>query len=57
MANIHIKSEEQRRCEEYMLRATGNRPTLATREQREYAECAVRRTTEALKEMEAKSHA
>ena len=56
MANIHIKSDEQRRREDYMLRATGNRPSVATAEQREYAECAARRTTEALKEMEAKAH-
>lgn len=52
MANVHIKSDEQREREDFMLRATGNQPTESTAEQREYAECAARRITDTLKEME-----
>lgn len=53
MANIIIKTDEQREREKIILRDFGY-SSNASAEEREYAETAARRISEAYKEMEAK---
>ncbi len=54
MANIIIKTDEQREREKTILRDFGYSGDTSSAEAREYAETAARRISEAYKEMEAK---
>lgn len=54
MANIIIKTDEQREREKIILRDFGYSSNTSSVEQREYAETAARKISEAYKEMEAK---
>lgn len=54
MANIIIKTDEQRARENQILKDFGYSPKTADKATREYAEATARRTMEAYKEMEAK---
>lgn len=56
MPNIIIKTDEQRSKENKILNDFGYNPEEADRSTREYAETAARKTTEAIKEMEASSN-
>lgn len=54
MANVIIKTDEQRARENQILKDFGHSPNTADKAAREYAETTARRTMEAYKEMEAK---
>ena len=54
MANVIIKTDQQKAAEAKILKDFGQNPSSATREQREYAQEIARRTIELKKEMEAK---
>lgn len=52
MANVIIKTDEQKARENKMLRDFGHDPGTASKAVREYAETAARVTSETLKRME-----
>lgn len=54
MSNVIIKSDERRAQENKMLREFGHNPKTASRETRELADAAARRSQEAIKHMEGK---
>ena len=53
MANIIIKTDQQRDAEAFLMKSYGIDPQSATAEQREYAREISRQTEELKKEMEA----
>lgn len=52
MANVIIKSEDNRRRENKILRDFGHNPRTANKATRELAEATARKTTEAINRME-----